>query len=98
MREEFADRGPSLEERGRDGFTEAVISENFRRRQSERDRELDAMIAMGWGGSSPFMIPADWRTRRGPEKGGLTLQHRAKISAGRRAQTSSGKPTKVLLI
>jgi hypothetical protein len=34
----------------------------------EHDRELDEMIRMGWGGVDQYRIPADWRTRRGPER------------------------------
>jgi tRNA A37 N6-isopentenylltransferase MiaA len=31
--------------------------------------ELDAMIAQGWGDTPQNLIPAEWRTRRGPSIG-----------------------------
>lgn len=34
----------------------------------EHDRELDAMIALGWGSTPQCEIPPDWFTRRGPER------------------------------
>ena len=33
----------------------------------ERQRIVDAQIAMGWGGSD--RVPSDWATRKGPEFG-----------------------------
>lgn len=47
------------------GIEQAMLND-FHRRMAERDRELDEMIAMGWGGVDGNRIPADWRTRRGP--------------------------------
>lgn len=29
--------------------------------------DLDELIAAGWGDTSQHLIPADWRTRRGPD-------------------------------
>jgi len=42
-------------------------SDQVRARERAHDRELDEMIRMGWGGTDQDRIPADWRTRRGPE-------------------------------
>jgi len=30
--------------------------------------ELDEMIRLGWGDTPQNRLPADWRTRRGPER------------------------------
>ena len=51
----------------RDGFVDDLYSAAFRAKQAERDRELDAKIAMGWGTTEPGKIPADWMWRHGPD-------------------------------
>jgi len=43
------------------------------------DRELDEMIAAGWGDVDQDKIPANWRTRRGPDPQ-HSAEWRAKIS------------------
>ena len=30
--------------------------------------ELDCMVAMGWGNTPQYRLPADWRERPGPDK------------------------------
>jgi hypothetical protein len=40
-----------------------------------RDRELDEMIAMGWGDVDQDKIPPDWRTRPGPERRAQMQRH-----------------------
>lgn len=50
----------------------------FWEQQEARNRELDEMIAMGWGDVDQARLPSDWRTRRGPDN----LEHRRRIQAG----------------
>src|ERR1700678_1021667 len=52
---------------GRDGIVEGVMVERLRSQELARDQELDAKIAMGWGATDAHKIPADWRTRMGPD-------------------------------
>jgi hypothetical protein len=39
------------------------------------------LVEMGWGSTSYWQIPRDWRTRRGPERV-HTPEHRAAITEG----------------
>ncbi len=51
-------------------------------RDPEHDRILDEQIAMGWGTTQQDQIPADWRTRRGPQWRRIQ-EAKAKITAKR---------------
>lgn len=44
-----------------------AIGDKFNREQAERAKMIDEQLAMGWGRTPQDKIPADWRTRRGPE-------------------------------
>ena len=46
-------------------------------------RELDELIAAGWGEVPQDRIPADWRTRKAP-KYSATPEHREHVKAGMR--------------
>lgn len=54
----------------------------------ERQRTVDAQIAMGWGNTESSAIPPDWTTRRGPEFDKLARSKptttRAKFGTARR--------------
>jgi hypothetical protein len=52
--------------------------------QAAHDKELDEMIAMGWGDTPQNRIPKDWRTRRKAEPYHAKLENRQKISDGMR--------------
>lgn len=39
----------------------------FERREAERRREVDELIARGWGTTDPENIPANWRDIPGPD-------------------------------
>lgn len=49
------------------GYEQAALKD-FHYRMQIRDKELEEMIAMGWGQVEGPEIPADWRVRRGPGK------------------------------
>jgi hypothetical protein len=66
------DNGPVLE-----------LGVRLRRKMEERQKLIDAQIAMGWGATNPDKIPADWRTKRGPEKK-FTEEQKARVREGRR--------------
>jgi hypothetical protein len=61
--------------------------------------EVDEMIRMGWGSTRREMIPADWRTRKGPWNR-LPLEAKKRISeqtkgvGTRRARNTTPQATK----
>jgi hypothetical protein len=62
----------------RDGATEAVLADRMREREQARDREVEELIAMGWGCVEGRFIPANWREVRGPD----TETHREAMRRG----------------
>lgn len=51
----------------RDGFVLEAMGERFRAAQEAHDREIDELIAAGWGTTAGRNIPANWRERPGPD-------------------------------
>lgn len=76
---DFEDKPPQ----SRDHSILSAIGERFRHEEAKRDKMLLEQIAMGWGDTPAHKIPADWRTRRGPERL-LTEEHKKKISQTKR--------------
>ena len=46
---------------------EGILCEKIRKREQARDREVDELIAAGWGAVEMRLIPANWREVQGPD-------------------------------
>jgi hypothetical protein len=75
----------------RDGFVDELYSAAFRARQAARDREVDELIAMGWGGTQGRLIPENWREVRGPDSEARRAAIRVGVECGNRARARARK-------
>jgi hypothetical protein len=83
---------------GRDGFVEELYAARFRAEQAERELELDAKIAMGWGTTKPEHIPADWMFRYGPDTEARRAAYRnAHQGHGRGGRTANENKSRRLM-
>jgi hypothetical protein len=55
---------------GRDGIVEELLAGRLDAESAARDRELDELIAAGWGHVPGRLIPPDWREREPPAQQG----------------------------
>lgn len=74
-----------------DNSAAAILMERLEAESYARDRELDEMIAMGWGDTPAKLIPPDWRTRRGVDNTRTTeikakMSHRIRAARQKRKQ------------
>lgn len=60
-----------------------ALGARLQRDIAERNELIDRQIEMGWGGTEPKKIPANWRDIRGPEKK-YTAIEKERIREGRR--------------
>lgn len=92
MRKSLMDLGTAApaEYCGRDGMAEGILAERLRPRELERQKLVDDQIAAGWGSTDADKIPADWRTKPGPD----TLDRRERFRlAGMNKPTHWGRRT-----
>jgi hypothetical protein len=55
-----------------------AIEEILEHKLEARKREVDELLALGWGDTPPERIPANWREVRGPGERRWSAEHRAK--------------------
>lgn len=84
-----------IDDCGRDSFVQFVYEREYRRREAERRREVDELIAAGWGHVDAARIPENWRELQPPAKAVPPHERAGKIDRNRQSECHGKEPAKL---